>query len=410
MTDQKLEQFPPKDSLLTTPVSFSDFLAQRIDTQGPKVGQDRINLEERLKRTGVILRSHGLAQIDSATLPDRSWGFDRFTDSSWNFVRDSEDRLMALYTLLNYDKELTMALAWPDRDTPTQEELAQFRNLPLVYGTTFETLLKIMDSGKVLSDRAFRQKMIDEGKDPEAVENWAEATTHTAEDDRRAGLDNYVFTHFGRPHLARRIYGDVEILFRPDRFYNDPRSFATEDDFIDVVDGLTRHKTEDGYRDQVMQGVGGYFLGAVVSKLKQEANTSHRGAVLPAFLSGRTDTHDQYGRTTFSTWEVKVPELTTDEIAKIVFSNLEQMTRFREIYGDRFQLIYRPGLRELREVLNKIGVKDTSKYTDSHIEGWAQRFFAEHPDMKQQMFGDADITFDPTKIYPLEPQGQDAIV
>ncbi|MEK7116456.1 MAG: hypothetical protein AAB879_03610 [Patescibacteria group bacterium] len=330
--------------------NFSEFLSQRADKGGSEFSR-RSNKE--------ILARHGLHSVNPESIsPYFSQIADEVTPTEWEYIEKADNKLLAIYTVQRFHSEESINEGSPtgpwgiDQFAPTPEEVGSIGALPLVYGTTFERLVQILESGEVMSDRAYYQKLTAAGKQPNAatLENFF---THTYGDDRRAGLDNYVFTFFGRSH-TKVNYGNVEILFKPDRLHMDHRSFATENDFIDIVNS---GESEDVYRDEILQS--DYFIRAAARKLKRALNG--KGNVASSFLNGSTDTKDQYGGTTFSTWEIKTTQFTVDDIDSIVFHSQKDLQRFKEQYGERYPTILRPDMAAVQTIVkDKLGLSDAS--------------------------------------------------
>jgi hypothetical protein len=370
---------------------FSNFLAKRVDKGGS--GISKISNKK-------ILEKNGLHDIDPESVdPNFYLVAEKFVNTDWDYINKASDKLLALYTVKNFytNESLNSGHSiepWGiDKFAPTPEEIGDLVSLPLVYQTKFERLLQILESGKVLSDRAYYQTITEQGKQLNA-DTLEEFRTHTYGDDRRAGLDNYVFTFFGRPH-SKQNYGSVEILFKPDQIYQDQKSFTTQDDFIDMVDSTM---SEDAYRSEILQG--DYFIRAAGRKLKK--NLDGHGDVIQSFMHGSTDTKDQYGGNTFSTWEVKIPQLKIDDIDTIVFSAKEDLQRFRKKYGERYPIILRPDMATLQTIAkDKLGLGDISRYSLRELSDWCGQYFTEHPAELVQYFGSEKVEFSPDNIYRL---------
>jgi hypothetical protein len=348
------------------------------------------------------LKSKGLDSITPESLPEEFCHLAKlFLDEDWDFVKKSPTQLLAIYTVINAYrlKSFDERLGYPIHGG-TPRQIAELSTLPLVYCTKFATLKRIIDSGKILSDRAYYNTLIQEGKDPDKFSDYESFHTNTYGDDRRAGLDNFVFTFFGRPPEGTGAYGDIQILLRPNRFYSDPRAFATKDDFANLE---IYQEKEDYYRDQVFQGVGNYFLRMAATKLNSSlSHNRRRNYDIDGFLNGNTDGHDQYGRLTFSTWEVKVPEFTIDDIEALVFDSHEQLKNFRAQYGNRFKIIFKPGVVDLRSILShEFGISDErlNRLNHQQLLSHVFDFFEKRPEKKQEYFGDTEIQHRPSIIY-----------
>jgi hypothetical protein len=373
---------------------FSDFLGHRVDNGGSD------NSKEHNK---AVLEKHGLQSISPEGLdPYFSKNSEKFTADDWEYIEKAQDKLLAVYSVNNfYEQEDVNQGIWVepwaiDKYEPNPIQVGDLGALPLVYQTNFKRLTQILEHGEILSDRAYYKSLIAQGK--QLNDETEEFFTNTNGDDRRAGLDNYVFTFFGRPHSQRK-YGDIEILFKPDRFYKDQESFATEHDFMDII---CEDHSEDRYRNEVLQG--SYFIRSAARQIKKVLN-GYPDSLNVDFLSGDSDQKDQYGGITFSTWEVKTPQLTVTDIDSIVFSDKNELEQFREKYGSRYITILRPDMSTLQAI-----IKDKTKLSDNFLNKcsykelvkWCNKYFIEHPEELRDYFGSEKVEFIPENIYKLK--------
>lgn len=395
-SEQKPLRF--EDPLYGANIAFEDFLGKRLDTPNRKQAE--------IREIQDILDAHGLGHIVATGVPPYFVNRSReFTDQDWQYIQATpkEQQLLAIYTVINAPENEWSSSGFPRRHEPWGQDFYQanpravgeLATLPLVYQTSMETLRKIIANGRILSDRALHHRLISEGKSTEAISDSALFSTHTYADDRRAGLDNFVFTHFGRPFTD--AYGDVEILLKPDRFYSDTRAFATKHDLLYFETGTGIR--EDSYRAEVIQGTGGYFLRSAARKLKQ---ITGRETVMSDFLYGGTNQNPQHLGKNFNGWEVKVPEFTVADIDSIVFTSADKLNEFKKSFGDTIPLKLRASAKKLRTVVNgKLGEGAAMAYSDQQLYGWSLEYYKKHPEEKEADFGTADIELDKEKIYTL---------
>lgn len=341
--------------------------------------------------------------FDPENLPGNVDQIDSIGPDDWKYIHNAKDRLLALYSVLNFyfrekvnqsEREIfrgsdvnTYLTDYEDRSRLTVEETGNLYTLPLVYSTNRETLVKILQSGKIVPDREFTRIMLEQGSAP------VDISSNSFVEDRKAGLDNYVFSYFGRPNSSRH-YGDVQILIKPDRLLADQNSFVTRNDFLDEEIVLDQ-EGEDKYKDQVLQGE--YFLKASGREIKRQHSYKNlETQVSSDFINGRVDSID---------WEVKTGSIDASEIDKIVFTKLEDLRSFRESYGQTIPIVYNPDksdlgahLRELYpESAPEIEAILSSQLKGSELQDNIARNF---PDFHQDFFSRYGIPIlKPDQIY-----------
>lgn len=340
--------------------TFFNFLGQRTDRGTLTKERARRLLFPRdsgdFEKNKIILADHGLAITpDQVNFDFGTWARE-FDDDDWEYIKKATDTLAALYTVTNYYR----SIVFTDRYKTTPYETAALRTLPLVYQTNYDKLQKILADGKIIPDKKFQEMNIPTSRiDEIKVEMSGGHLTNTYSFDREAGLDEYVFTYFGRPHPTRQ-YGSIQILLKQDRFHQDERAFATQDDIADLV-----HKDGgmDKYRDQFMQGM--YFLRSAAKKIKWEICSRSIGDmrtnILDPFLNGSIDRKDSLGFSCFSTWEVKVPGFSTDDIEAIVFTDEEEYDDFNEKYPGQYRTILKTTSTDPNQVYT-LEQKDEEEY------------------------------------------------
>lgn len=394
-----IEMEPSHDGL---PVDFMEFLGKRND-RGGSIEDQQKNLQ--------ILRDHGLQDIEPTSLPGDFYVLaTRVSQEDWDWVADQKYKLLALYsTLKGADISADCRYMWEREaevnNIPSADLVAQLHQLPFVYQTNLSTLEKIVGSGQVLSDRKYRELLMQQGKNPDSVDDLQDFTTHTYADDRRAGLDNYVFTTFGLPKGTTSGYGSVQILFKPDQLAQGDDCFATRSDYIDLIDNYGEDKASDHYRDQVCCGKYFYRNAArgIVNTLWENFDRSKRRTIqVEEFLSrnvkgGINGDGEEIG------WEVKAPTFTTEEIDKIVFTDLASAKQFREKFEDRYPIILRPGKQELARIVGQMKGNNNyvNMFSEEELLQLVRKYFSENPQEVSNFFGDIKVCFKDSELYLL---------
>lgn len=368
---------------------------------------------EKSDRVKQILANHAIGSVSPEHCnPHLERYVGEFTARDWNFILRSKIPEIALNTIVRYYQIMEKTSGFTEgiwdipRHYPDAQGVAELSTLPLVYQTSLEKLEAIMETGEVYSDRRLSQESNDEIK------------TNTALEDRTAGLDNYVFTFFGKPYTGLK-YGDIQILFKPDRLYTDEESFVTDDDYVQLMGRTMAAKPDLGYKeidaevrkeycDQVMLGRGEYFLRSAYAKLSQ---SHYRGSFGESqngrFLSGETDQKNNYGEVFFSTWEVKVPEFEVGEIDRIVFSKKSDLLAFASKYpNSQIDCVYSPNDEELLEMYYQERFKDTVvpkgfKMSHQELISWLETLLHNEPAKKKELFGDLRLCLKLGDMYTL---------
>lgn len=404
--DNPIGEQHPQQEILQTSASFEDFLRSR-DESLPL---------DRLEEVKQYFEQYGLGDaFDPQVLPpDAARLIRNFAEEDWRFITQSSEKILSLTTIFNHHRnsetlrrqrqvegEGPRLRRTVDVNEPSPREVAELGTLPLIYGTKLETLNSLLEQGRLWSDRENVQQTIPE------LDADVDYQTNTTLADRRVGLDQYAFCSFGKP--GSRSYGSVEILFKPDTLLSNPKSFATENDYLDYQIA-TDPKGEDRYRDQILQGR--YFYEDAARRLKDRLNSRSRdyapSLTADEFLRGSTDIRDQFGNTTFSTWEVKVPELSKDAIDSVVFSSADELIAFRQQNPETdFSVKFKPNGSELYKVASEhfgVSVEGISSYIDSlPVEQVFHHLEQARPGIGQELanYLNAEITFSPTHTYKL---------
>jgi hypothetical protein len=215
-----------------------------------------------------------------------------------------------------------------------QRNQAMIESMPVLHGTSFDAATAAMRSGHFLTNRQLHEQGVDVTK----------CIGATLPNDRRLGLDNYVFGDFGRLHSSRGTDKSEVIVVFEQSVMEAPGTFLTMQDI----------ESEKLYREDGVHDMRSYMGGAVlphdfydvaVEDIRRMDSTdgfdqgrrhgvSYRLQTVRDFASGRDANLDMFGRPNFSTWEVKMPEATTEHVRKLLFTNPEQHAAFVAEFGD----------------------------------------------------------------------------
>lgn len=361
-----------------------------------------------------ILDKHGIKQVEPEHVGAYFvWYADKFEPYDWQYIAESKVPSLAINTIakyyftLNFEGSAREGVWQMPVHFPDAHGVAELATLPLVYETSIGALNEIIKKGRIYGEREYFK------------ENGGKFDSNTSMEDRNAGLDDYVFTFFGRPYSGMK-YGKIKILFKPDRFYTDEQAFATEDDYIQLMDRVTVKINDDAkvdaivnesYCDQAMLGTGHYFLEAAYRALSSKNYNSsalHSYSVKERFLCRNTDIVDNIGNINFSTWEVKVPEFELKDIDRLVFESTSDLDAFQIANPDcQIPCVYVPGHQSLWELYSKEEPEEAKILgqrklpTRDQLASWLKNFFNSNPGKKKEMFGDLEVVLDDEDVYSL---------
>jgi hypothetical protein len=278
-------------------------------------------------------------------------------DADWEAVRTSSEPLISVWSRTNvlriendaaFTEKAKRRYGSGETRPPQQEFDDQVRvaSLPLVHGTSFAGLLGAVEQGSFRGNREIHDQGIDVSQNG-----------NTIAADRELGLDQFVFADFARPNSKRQGENqpDITVVLKPEAM-DQPGTFVTEHDVLDLD-----RNTPGGRMDYTAYMRGGFtsedFRRIALTRLRntESTRTAYNSATrdtynpplsLDEFTRGDDGDPDQTGAADFSTWEVKMPEVTTDNITRIVFKDQEQMASFIDRYGDRFECVYEPQISE----------------------------------------------------------------
>lgn len=318
------------------------------------------------------LEQHGIT-IDPLAAPDAiALGY--LQPEDFAAVRESPTPLQTLWSKAYHDaiESRFKAVGLKDIEgTPSfrqQQEL--FRSLPLTHTTTVASLESALETGSFRSNR----QLADEGKDTTVGTGIGQTNVH----DREVGLDGYVFADFGRPASNRRA-GEVSVVLEPEAMLQ-PGAFLTEHDLQDCMtsegDISYRSYMKGSVSPDDFYDVGLKRILATTSTRSyyagQGLGNSYHGMTLHEFIAGADSDPDQSGRPQFSTWEAKIPEVSTQHIRKVVFADPDQYRSFKELHGDQIPC----ELAEPQTLEGGTHAKDVGKKYEENLElyGTTERY------------------------------------
>jgi hypothetical protein len=337
------QQLSSAESLsgLNKDTSFEETLSQEMHYD--------ISPEKRMGRT-ALFKEHGI-HIDPCCV-DGFFDFSRFEERDWENIRNSAIPMTTLlaantyHELVDYFSDLEQLGAYSrKRDTSLQTEVL-LRSLPLVHGTSVNAFLRIAESGKLVSN-----KTIFKNGELDIFSFQASNQGMTLSEDRRLGLDQYVFADFARPHMYHEQQ-EITLVIAPS-VMQAPGVFMTEKDIADCT--LAKNRIEEYARGIATPE---YFYEIAKMRIKNtritEGYNRGRGGsysgqttynTVREFIAGVDGDKDQLGQPNFSTWEIKLPEVPVSAIKRVIVRNKEQFDSLSNTYSGQFDFIYEPELK-----------------------------------------------------------------
>lgn len=284
------------------------------------------------------LAQHGMADLSPLAAPD-FFTLQDFSPEEWEEVHAAQNPLLKLWSTAYVRSAESWYRAFTNRNNTVrtteaqrQTETAKTRSLPLIHATSFDGLLAAIDCGSFLSNRRIHNG----GTDVTS----SIAQTHL--EDRRLGLDKFVFASFGRPAGYVRPTS-ISVVLEPEAMLV-PGAFLTERDIMDATttDGDLNYR---GYMTEMVLAEDFYKVAQTKISNNRSLRSYYDGCGgrdyypmgLTDFVAGSDSNPDQYGHPHFSTWEVKIPEeVPTTYIRKLLFTNPEEHNAFVQRFGDTF--------------------------------------------------------------------------
>lgn len=286
-----------------------------------------------------------------------SYHLEYLRPADWQDVATAADPFFTLWSRTNR-RIAECSLGSPDAPYFDRRSLGRriadevrMETLPVVLGTTVEALEAAIAEGAFMSSWAMLERGVDYGD-----------IGRTYDDDRKYGLDTYIFGNFGRPH---RFYMDGPggaqspvIAVLNNEAMRQPGTVITadelqEDEMREMFEG---RKT--GFRRYLETlALSEDFPTVALAKIYGSAGSpGPAGAdglsrsprqTVGAFMNGEDSNFNQYGTPSFSTWEVKMPNGTpTSTIERLVFKSEADAHAFHERHGDRWPYEVVPDVAE----------------------------------------------------------------
>lgn len=307
-------------------VAFEAALEERLRYQ-----MDSRQIEERNK----TLVEHGIA-IASNALPPRL-NLASLNDEEWNVAAKSDSPMLTFHAI-NYLKNQEIYdqdKRYSDGEKAYNE--ARLRSLPLVHGTTEAGLMAILGRGAFVSNRTLYEESGKSGLDfADSGIGW------TTSGDRELGLDNYIFADFARPHMYHS-QNEITIVIDPS-VINQPGAFATEKDIMDA-NGLEDYAQSAVTPEYFYQAAQKRLAHSVSSDIDVGRERQVQYGTPDKLANGENFDPTNMGSYAFSTWEFKLPEVSSSAIRKLVIRDEATFQRLREQLGTQFEITYEPELK-----------------------------------------------------------------
>ncbi|HSE61456.1 MAG TPA: hypothetical protein VLA88_04145 [Candidatus Saccharimonadales bacterium] len=334
--DEHPSQYEITEALLPRRGHFSE------EMQSALKGKVELEDYQRLHRSSELL-DHDVQGIDAAAAPDHR-SMAELTPDDWRDIRESPDQFLALWSRSNL-AELRRQPEVEGRHKTSQDSITErafLESLPLLHGTSVEGLMAALDSGKFIGNRGVHEA----GGD-------AMNSGFTHYRDRDFGLDEYAFADFGRPHLTRMHHQpEVVVVLSPD-VIKQPGIIVTEKDMADTT-SLTEYMktlvTGDDFYDYATEK---FKRARSATRTRTERGSRiNAGMGVYEFAKGENADPDTLGGTpTFSTFEVKMPEVDASFARKFIFRDQDKYRDFVQKYGEGPEAVYQPNLADNLEVL-----------------------------------------------------------
>ncbi|MEK6951850.1 MAG: hypothetical protein AABX29_02440 [Nanoarchaeota archaeon] len=337
-------------------LSFEEVLVDKLKPKlDPRVIEE---YRELLNKQGIL--------INPENCP-RNFNFEEFTDKDWEKIRASLTPILTLYSINNFYSNKRLYDRKPyHRDLDKTTDEIELRSLPLVHGTTREALEKVLETGRVLTNKEIYKSS---KEDPEDFHSSGIGATTLI--DRELGLDQFVFTDFGRPHMYREQQPEIILVIDPE-LMNQPGAFVTERDIADCdsleqyMEGVT---TFDNFYEIALQKINSTPIESGWNPSGYGMSTGYTyWNTVKKFSQGQDSEPNNVGTPSFSTWEVKLPEVKVSAIKRIVVRDRKTYDELRAKYGDKIEFLHVPRFEH-------------NNYNPLRIPGEVQRQFAKKFDI-----------------------------
>lgn len=347
---------PPRESITEVDIlrSLKGLNSEsRFDEELPKfLGKESDIAQEELQARSRFLEYYvpGL-NLDPSCTPD-SKQLQLLTQRDWEDISQHKSPIMLLWSRVRLqevrakeeeieDKRVRMHSSKPSIFGGELEQIndqATIESMPLIHGTSYASLLLAIENGGFVGNREL---------DMGANESLLSGSTLAI--DRDLGLDQYVFADFGRPHMHRiGSQPEVTVVIGPEAMLA-PGSFITEKDIADCKDTaeyMSGMSLPLDFHETALRRIRSSISDDTYYDYSR--NTSYNAALdIRRWVSGsNADPVFKGGQdvSTFSTWEVKMPEVPIQLVRKLVFRNKQQYDDFKTKYGDIIPAIFEPRL------------------------------------------------------------------
>ncbi len=321
------------------------------------------------EKTGINFRDYRLPDYIAEIIP-------KLKEEDFELLRKADDKFLYIQGICNYRFKLDRYYA-DDVKKRAKESEKLISNMGLVHQTSFVALSKAVIDGRFLSNR----DLFEQGEVSADAEEFGNMHQTTIE-DRKMGLDNYVFADLGRPSALRETQAEVTVIFEPETI-TAPNSFVTANDYLDYenLPPSGANASIDDYAKARAEGIARYAkdiilpehldhtvsLDVACSSIGEERVGHGQYAPVVAnaydFMRCKTDKIYKNGEHGFSTWEVKLAEAPISRIRRLIFKDEGQYNAFKKENGDKFECVFIPDLKERKSSYDKIFITDTAGYS-----------------------------------------------
>jgi hypothetical protein len=301
----------------------------------------------------VALRDQGLdGVVDASDIPRIFVG--NFTPRQRDRIAHSSCPALTIHSIINatnvnqwFDhSRYNVNFQFSEKENSRYAQEYLIVGMPLVQSTSTDAFVAAMQEGKFVSNRLLEERGVDLSSDGH--------TGMTMLKDRELGLNNYVFMDFGRPRTDRLQYqSEVVVVFSQDAMQQ-PGTFITEQDILDcwktdnngkLVTDFDKYLQGFYYPDDFLKIVGKRLAYEDVYEEGASVNARDHNLGLHKFLAGKDGGSNGSPRPSFTGWEVKIPEVSTNFIEKVIVRDKDTYTMLTERFGDSVSFVHEPFLK-----------------------------------------------------------------
>ncbi|MEI7498591.1 MAG: hypothetical protein WCK11_04925 [Candidatus Falkowbacteria bacterium] len=314
--------------------------------------------KEDYEKIDRIFKANGI-QIKPENCPAYAL-LEEFTEKDWTIIRQSSTPELALHAASNF-YNIKKHHEKRGRKSFSFEDKARLQSLPLVHGTTIESLTKIVETGKMISNAsAYEDSNMDAFDFVDAKKGQTNFT------DRQLGLDKYVFADFGRPHMYHG-QNEITLVLSPEAM-NTPGTFMTEKDIADChgKNEIKEYLHQSATSEYFYQIAEYRISNTNIAEREVRRDGYYESEItynnIEEFLSGTDGDKNNLGKPTFSTWEVKMPEVSVSLIKKVIVRDEEKFEVIKNKYGELFEVVLESDLKKNKNTALRLDGEFEKKY------------------------------------------------